>query len=305
MNFLDRMRERRDNKRLFSVNPLLDCISLLMPCELYAISLANIKKTKHATPPRILIHGGAKLGKSTFSASAPNPIFIRTEDGLNGIDTNAFDLAKTYQDVKDALIALTTQPHEFKTVVIDSADWLETLIHEYICKNNGVTSLRTAEGGYGNAYNVAANMFKELLGYLDDLNQRLGMIVIVICHSTVTEFRDPEHESYDIASLKLHKTASAKLCEWADVIGYAKRPIIVSKNNSGDFQAVNKGTNTMNELIIGASATSVSGNRYSLPSKIPLTWQAFEQAFAAQAAAQTPVVQQPATQSAAPTTISN
>jgi hypothetical protein len=307
MNFLDKMRERRANKRLFLANPLLDCIASLMPCELYAISLSNIKKTKHATPPRLLIHGGAKLGKSTFSASAPNPIFIRTEDGLNGIDTNAFDLAKSYQDVKEALIALATQPHDFKTVVVDSADWLEALIHAHICKTNGTGSMRTAEGGYGNAYNVAANIFKEVLDHLDDLNKRLGMIVIVICHSTVSELRDPEHETYDIAGLKLHKTASAKLCEWADVIGYAKRPIVVTKNNDGDYKAIDKGQNVMNELILGSSATSVSGNRYSLPQKIPLVWQAFEQAFAtasSAAATQQPAVQ-PATQSAAQPTISN
>lgn len=271
-----------------------------------AISISSIKKTKHATPPRILLHSPPKIGKSSFAAGAPNPIFVRTEDGLNGIDTNAFDLAKSYQDVKDALITLTTQPHEFKTVVIDSADWLEMLIHEYICKANGVTSLRTAEGGYGNAYTVAANMFKEIMKLLDDLNQRLGMIVIVICHSTVTEVRDPEHESYDIATLKLHKTSTAIFCEWADVLGYARRPIIVTKNNSGDFQVINKGVNAMNELILGGSASCLAGNRYGLPNKIPLSWQAFEQAFIATNAQQAaPVVQQPVTQSAAQSTTSN
>lgn len=137
-----------------------------------AISLSNIKATKHATPPRILIHGGAKLGKSTFASHAPNPIFIRTEDGLNGLNTNAFDLAKSFNDVREALTALMTEKHEFKTVVVDSADWLETLIHEHICKSNGTSSMRTAEGGYGNAYNVAASHFKEVLNSLDDLNKR-------------------------------------------------------------------------------------------------------------------------------------
>jgi hypothetical protein len=266
-----------------------------------AISLANIKKTKHATPPRILIHGSHKLGKSSFAAGAPNAIFVPTEDGLNGIDTQAFPLAKTYQEFNESLVALQSQPHEFKAVVIDSADWLEKLIHEGICRAEGVTTVAKAGGGYGNGYNLAANKFKETLSILDDLNKRLGMIVIIISHSTVSELRDPEHESYDVATLKLHKTASAMFCEWADVIGYAKRPIIVTKNESGDHKAVSKGVNVMNELVIGSSVTSVSGNRYSLPTKIPLTWQAFEQAFQQ---TQTPVVQQPATQSAAQT-ISN
>jgi hypothetical protein len=35
----------------------------------------------------------------------------------------------------------------------------------------------------------------------------------------------------------------------------------------------------MNELVIGKSASCMSGNRYSLPNKIPLTWQAFDAAL--------------------------
>jgi hypothetical protein len=299
------MRERRANKRLFLVNPLLDCISLLMPCELYAISLTSIKKTKHQSPPRIVIHGREKVGKSSVAASAPNPIFIPTEDGLNGIDAQAFPVCKSYQDVLDAIKALATESHEFKTVVIDSADWLETLIHDHICRLDGVSDISKASGGFHRGFGTAANVMKDLLGKLDDLNKRLGMIIIVICHSTVLQSKDPESESYDIATLKLHKAASAVLAEWGDVLGYARYPIIISKNTDGDFKARDKGLSVMNELIIGKSASCLSGNRYGLPTKIPLSWQAFEQAFAATNAQQAvPVVQQPATQSAAQT-ISN
>ena len=249
-----------------------------------AISLGSIQKTKHASPPRILIHGQEKSGKSTWASQSPNPIFIRTEDGLNGIDANAFPLATKYNEVREALLALITQPHDFKTVVIDSADWLERIIHDQICTNENVKTLAKAGGGYGNGYLIAMSYWKEVLTMLDDLNKRLGMIVIVICHSAITTINDPETESYDVATLKLHSPkkgtgASDLFAEWADVIGYAKRPIIVTKNDSGDHKAIDSGTNVMNELVIGKTATCVSGNRYSLPSKIPLTWQAFEQAM--------------------------
>jgi hypothetical protein len=265
-----------------------------------AISLSNIKKTKHATPPRLLIHGREKVGKSTFAASAPNPIFIQTEDGLNGLDTQAFPLCKTYSEVLEAINALATEKHEFKTVVLDSADWLETLIHDHICKLDGVADISKASGGFHRGFSTAANVMKDLLARLDNLNKNHGMIVIVICHTTVLQSKDPESESYDVATLKLHKAASAVLAEWGDVLGYARYPIIVTKNTDGDFKARDKGLSVMNELIVGKSASCLSGNRYGLPNKLPLSWQAFEQAFAAQAATQAT-----ATQGAAQPTISN
>jgi 2-phosphoglycerate kinase len=47
-----------------------------------AISLASLRTTSALTPPRILIHGVAGVGKSTFAAAADRPVFIMTEDGL-------------------------------------------------------------------------------------------------------------------------------------------------------------------------------------------------------------------------------
>ncbi len=243
------------------------------------MDLNSIQQTRHASPPRIVIHGGEKIGKSTVSSQAPSPIFIRTEDGLNGINTMAFPLATKFQDVREALQILATQQHTFKTVVIDSADWLERIIHEEICTNEKVKTVAKASGGYGQGYVTALSYWREVINAMDWLNKNLGMIAIVVCHSEISEMRDPEHESYDIAKLKLHKSSSALLCEWADIIGYAKRPIVVSKNDSGDHKAIDLG-NVSNELVIGKSPTCVSGNRYGIAQQtIPLNWDALQQAI--------------------------
>lgn len=46
--------------------------------------LETIQSDRENRPPRIMIYGSEGVGKSTFGASAPNPIFIQTEDGLGG-----------------------------------------------------------------------------------------------------------------------------------------------------------------------------------------------------------------------------
>lgn len=263
-----------------------------------AISLSSISKTKHATPPRILIHGPEKVGKSTFFAgasvngiehgSAPNPIFIRTEDGLNGIDTSAFPLAESYQDVIDAISVLCTDDHDYKTIVVDSADWLERLIHAHTLSTcpNGKKTMEEAHGGYGKAYGVALIHWRSFLSGLDYLNKEKGMIVGIICHSVVVPFNDPIHEPYDRYEMKLHqpkKSTGARdmLLEWADVVGFAQRKIFVNKKDSAQGNRIARGVDSgeTNKLHLVGSPAFVAGNRYSLPSEINLNWDAFIQAL--------------------------
>ena len=103
-----------------------------------AMSLNQLTRANQPKPPRILIHGVAGVGKTTFAAEANQPVFVQTEDGLGTLSSSHFPLARTYEDVIDALAALYTEPHDFKTVVIDSNGQLGT-----------ATSVSVASGGTG------------------------------------------------------------------------------------------------------------------------------------------------------------
>ena len=57
-----------------------------------SISLSSISRTtRNALPPRVVIHGAQKIGKSTFAANAFKPIFLPLEDGLSGLEVDAFN----------------------------------------------------------------------------------------------------------------------------------------------------------------------------------------------------------------------
>ena len=111
--------------------------------------LQSIQRGRTSTPPRILVYGTEGIGKSTLAAQAPHPIFIQTEDGLGEIDCHKFPLSRTFDEVQTSLTSPATEDHEYETVVIDSADWLERLIYDDICKSYGVTSIERCDGGYG------------------------------------------------------------------------------------------------------------------------------------------------------------
>ena len=55
-----------------------------------ALSIASLRRHNGRKPPRILIHGVAGVGKTTFAAGAPAPVFICTEDGLGTLDATQF-----------------------------------------------------------------------------------------------------------------------------------------------------------------------------------------------------------------------
>src|SRR5689334_9250930 len=97
------------------------------------LTLASIVTSGTTGPFRLLVHGVEKVGKSALAARAPSPIFICPEDGLppEVIDTPHFPVPEggwTWSDVIDAIRALGAGEHPYKTLVIDTADWVEPLL---------------------------------------------------------------------------------------------------------------------------------------------------------------------------------
>lgn len=81
-------------------------------------------KTLYA-PQRFLLYGVQGIGKTLCASTFASPIILRTEDGTSAIDVPTFpDLARTYDDVTQAISALHGE-HPFKTLVVDSVDWME------------------------------------------------------------------------------------------------------------------------------------------------------------------------------------
>ena len=248
--------------------------------------LESITRGKENKPPRIFLYGQEGVGKSCTAAQAPNPVFIQTEDGLDEINTAKFPLAKSLNDVLNALAALRDEQHDFRTVVLDSADWLERLIWDKVCQDFGVRSIEKADGGYGKGYVHALTYWRQIVSLLNDLRNVRGMIVIVIAHSKVERFEDPENAAYDRYTPRLHKSATSLLCEWVDAVLFATKRFRVSKEEGTGFQgdraiATAIGANGGERILrtVGSPACTAK-NRFNLPAEIPLSWQAFMDAYA-------------------------
>src|SRR5206468_4669463 len=121
--------------------------------------LDTVTIKKRFRPVFFCLYGPPGVGKSTFGASADNPIFIPTERGLDHITTPKFPTPKTFAEFYHQLVAVDTEEHSYKTIVIDTADALELLIWERVCAEGKVRSIEDFGGGYGKGYTRAREIW--------------------------------------------------------------------------------------------------------------------------------------------------
>jgi hypothetical protein len=243
-----------------------------------AISLASLKRSTALTPPRILLHGVAGVGKTTFAAKAREAVVVPVEDGLGTLEVDHFPLATSLADVTEALTALYSEPHEFRTVVIDSVDWLEPLIWKHVCATNKWGSIEAP--GFGKGYAAALDVWREYLEALDALRTERGMTVIQIAHTDIKRFDSPEYEPYDRYVIKLHSRASALLQEHSDVVLFANYRLSTVKADVGFGKTVTRALGKGERVIHTAERPAfLAKNRYGLPDSLDLDWQAFAAAM--------------------------
>ncbi|MGH6919726.1 MAG: ATP-binding protein [Geminicoccaceae bacterium] len=245
-----------------------------------AISLASLNRTTALKPPRILVHGVHGVGKTTYAAGAPDPVFLLTEDGLGTLDVPHFPLARTFDQVMQALAALYTEDHAFRTLVVDSADWLEPLVWGRVCKDQGWSSIEDA--GYGKGYVHALDLWRQYLEGLNALRDDKGMVIVQIAHTDIKRFDSPESEPYDRYVIKLHTKASALLQEHSDVVLFANYRVSTVKSDVGFNKKVTRALGSGQRLLHTAERPAfLAKNRYGLPDTLPMSWEAFTGAMPA------------------------
>ncbi len=243
------------------------------------INLKNIATSK-LRAPRIVLYGPPGVWKTSTACAAPKPVVINIEDSLGKIKVpeiikdDGDHIMRSYEDVMEALGALLSQEHDYKTVVIDTVDWFESLVWEKTCKRLGYASIE--QPGYGKGYVEAAKEWDLFFEAINKLRAQKNLIVILTAHSAVTKFEDPLTAPYDSYGLKIHKRAAAKAEEWADVIGFCNFRTLTSKDKGDRTRATTTGEVILH--LIGSPAFSAK-NRLGRVSEVPLSWENLEKAM--------------------------
>ncbi len=251
-----------------------------------AFSLNSISKAAGFKAPRILIYGPAGRGKTTFACHAPNPVVLRTEDGLGDLKVDTFPLLRSFNDMLEALTSLYTDDHDYKTLVIDSLDHFEPMVWKELCDtyigSKGETYDSIEGFSYGKGYTESLDLWRTFLDGMNALRNEKDMAVILIAHSQVKRFESPTTASYDRYQIKLHKLASDLVQESVDCVLFADYKTVIQKEDKGFGNTKNRGVSTGQRFLFTEETPGyVAKNRFSLPPEIPLSWQAFSDALAA------------------------
>lgn len=238
-----------------------------------AISISDMKKVRADQAPRILIYGPPGIGKTTLASEFPDAAFLQIEDGTPGdVELNSFGKLETFDAFMEAMGVLYTEDHQFKTVVIDSVTELERLIYAETCRrgdDKGNTKANIEDFGYGKGYVYAKRIWQEVVDGINALRRDRQMTTIMIAHSTVSRFDDPETVSYDRYEIDLHKHSVGIIERDMDAIFLLKSPVTVKTEEQGfnKERARAEGGSTVLIHTIGRPAF-VAKNRYSMPATI-------------------------------------
>jgi len=183
-------------------------------------------KQKH--PVKAVLYGPEGIGKSTAASLWPKPVFIDVEKG-----TGQLEIARTPAPTSWAMlqqIIAELPKHDFKTLVLDTADWLDKLAQAHICAKANKTGIE--DFGYGKGYTFLAEEWKRFLDTLNDLQEKTGMNILFLAHAQMRKFEQPdEMGAYDRFELKMEKKSSSLLKEWADMLLFCNYRTIVVEND--------------------------------------------------------------------------
>lgn len=185
--------------------------------------MLNIKKGKVETPFKLVLYGLEGIGKTTLANMFPHALFLDLEQGSSYIDAQRIDSISTYPELTAALLEMQDRRQdyeEYKTIVLDTGDKVESMISTEVCHRNSKDNL--VDIGYGNGFKSVREEWRNLLDKIDMFQRRTGKNMIIICHANLRKIEEPENSgAYDHWELRC-TYGSDSLKAWADYLFFYK-----------------------------------------------------------------------------------
>lgn len=208
----------------------------------------EIIKGKIMSAQKTVVYGPEGIGKSTFAAQFPDPLFIDTEGSTKHMDVARLPKPSSFAMLLEEIKYVQSNPAVCKTLVVDTIDWAEQLCISDICSRYQKKGIE--DFGYGNGYVYTKEEFGRFLNQLDEIIER-GINVTLTAHAQMRKFEQPdEMGAYDRYELKLGKKTSSQTSplvkEWADTVLFVNyKTFAVASDDKGKKFKAQGGTRVM------------------------------------------------------------
>lgn len=242
---------------------------------------------------KVVVYGPEGIGKSTFAARFPSPVFIDTEGSTKLMDVVRTPRPSSWTMLLEQVRQIKDNPGEFKTLVIDTADWAEQLCMTEICAKAQKASIE--DFGYGKGYVFLMEEFGRLLNLLEDVVER-GMHVVITAHAKMRKFEQPDElGAYDRWEMKLQKQTAPLVKEWADMVLFANyKTYVINVDGQGTEKGKNKAQGGKRVMYTSHHPCWDAKNRHGLEPELPFDYAAIAHCL--------PIVSAPQTEINAPAT---
>lgn len=211
-------------------------------------------------PLRLVVYGKDGVGKTDLASQAPGVIFVPIENGCGRYNVSKFPEPKTMQEVRDMVDWLSKNMSKHQTIVLDSIDWLERLIHKEVEVEQGK---EISKIGFNKGYESALMKTRD---FIDSLSKLKEINVVVLAHSKVKTFQDPGMASgYDRYQLALRDDTANVWRQWASAVIFCDYEVF--KQDAEDRFALGEGKRVM---YTEERPSHQAKNRFDLPYKLPL-----------------------------------
>jgi AAA domain len=216
-------------------------------------------------PPRMMIVGGAGVGKTSFGASLPKPILIDWDHGADESPVKTIPGPNSWPDSLALIRDIANKPSGYQSLVIDTIDPLETLCEKFISARDKKKDI--CDYDFGAGYHALAAEWRVLLAEFDAV-RNAGLVVCILAHVITRQINDPSLGAYDQYGSQLQKKTWAETMQWCDLVGFAtfdavrvpgdeKRAIVTSQKRL---------------LYTSRGSGFDAKNRFSMPHKMELSW---------------------------------
>lgn len=232
----------------------------------------NITSGKIASAQKIVIYGPEGIGKSSFAAKFPRPLFIDTEGSTKWMDVQRFDKPTSWTMLNSQVQYVKQNRSICDTLIIDTIDWAEQLCINDICAAYNKKGIE--DFGYGNGYVYEKEAFGKFLNSLEEVVEA-GIHVVLTAHAQLRKFEQPDElGAYDRWELKLGKKTGSQISplvkEWADMVLFANyETFAVQTDDQGKKFKAQGGTRV---LYTSHHPCWDAKNRCGLPDKLPFDY---------------------------------